>query len=78
MKELKNQIGNEIFRQMSLALTLPLDVPVRPMDAEGLSHKTLRGLTATSRGENELLPQSSSCCLHKVNSATSLYDRYHI
>ena len=35
-KKLKNQVRNEIFRQMSLTLTLPLDVPVRPMDAKGL------------------------------------------
>ena len=35
---LKNQVRNEIFRQMSLTLTLtlPLDVPVRPMNAKGL------------------------------------------
>ena len=36
MKKLKNQVSNEIFRQMSLTLTLPLDVPVCPMDAKGL------------------------------------------
>ena len=30
-------IGYEIFRQMSLTLTLPLDVPVHPMDVKGLS-----------------------------------------
>ena len=34
---MKNQVRNEIFRQMSLTLTLPLDVPVRPMDAKGLT-----------------------------------------
>ena len=34
VKKLKNQVRNEIFRQMSL--TLALDVPVRPMDAKGL------------------------------------------
>ena len=28
---------NEIFRQMSLTLTLLLDVPVSPMDAIGLN-----------------------------------------
>ena len=33
-KKLKNLVRNEIFRQMSL--TLPLDVPVRPMDVKGL------------------------------------------
>ena len=31
-----NQVINEIFRQMTITLTLPLDVPVRPMDAKGL------------------------------------------
>ena len=36
-KKLKDQVRNEIFRQMSLTLTLPLDVPVRPMDAKGLT-----------------------------------------
>ena len=35
MKKLVNQVINEIFRQ--LTLTLELDVPVRPMDAKGLS-----------------------------------------
>ena len=34
---MKNQVRNEIFRQMSLTLTLPLDIPVRPMDAKGLN-----------------------------------------
>ena len=33
---MKNQVRNEIFRQMSLTSTLPLDVLVRPMDAKGL------------------------------------------
>ena len=33
---MKNQVRNEIFRQMSLTLTLTLDVPVRPMDTKGL------------------------------------------
>ena len=32
----KNQVRNEIFRQMSLTLTLPLDIPVHPMDAKRL------------------------------------------
>ena len=32
-----NQVINEIFRQMTITLTLPLDVPVRPMDAKGLN-----------------------------------------
>ena len=36
-EKLENQVRNEIFRQMSLTLTLPLDVPVRPVDAKGLS-----------------------------------------
>ena len=36
MEKLKNQVRNEIFRQMSLTLTYPLDVPVRPIDAKGL------------------------------------------
>ena len=31
-----NQVINEIFRQMTITLTLPLDVPVRPMDEKGL------------------------------------------
>ena len=35
-KKLKNQVRNEIFRQMSLTLTLPLDVTIRPLDAKGL------------------------------------------
>ena len=34
---MKNQVRNEIFRQMSLTLTLPLDVPVSPMDVKGLN-----------------------------------------
>ena len=37
MKKLVNQVINEIFRQMTITLTLALDVPVRPMDAKGLS-----------------------------------------
>ena len=37
MKKLENQVRNEIFRQMSLTSTLALDVPVRPMDAKGLT-----------------------------------------
>ena len=36
MKKLVNQVINEMFRQMTITLTLPLDVPVRPMDAKGL------------------------------------------
>ena len=36
-----NQVINEIFRQMTITLTLPLDVPVRPMDAKGLRMKVL-------------------------------------
>ena len=36
MKKLVNQVINEIFRQMTITLTLPLDVPVRPMEANGL------------------------------------------
>ena len=36
VKKLVNQVINEIFRQMAITLTLPLDVPVRPMDAKGL------------------------------------------
>ena len=35
-EKMKNQVRNEIFRQLSLALTLPLGIPVRPMDAKGL------------------------------------------
>ena len=35
VKKLVNEAINEIFRQ--LTLTLELDVPVRPMDAKGLS-----------------------------------------
>ena len=34
VKKLVNQVINEIFRQMTITLTLP--VPVRPMDAKGL------------------------------------------
>ena len=42
VKKLKNQVRNEIFRQMSLTLTLLLDVLVRPMDAKGLrTHSSL-------------------------------------
>ena len=37
---MKNQVRNEIFRQMSLTLTLPLDVPVRPMDVKGLNTRS--------------------------------------
>ena len=33
----ENQVRNEIFWQMSLTLTLPLDAPVRPIDAKGLT-----------------------------------------
>ena len=36
VKKLKNEVKNEIFRQMSLTSTLALDVPVRPMHAKGL------------------------------------------
>ena len=42
-----NQVINEIFRQMTITLTLPLDVPIRPMDAKGLrvfSHFTPQGV----------------------------------
>ena len=37
VKKLVNQVINEIFRQMTITLTLALDVPVRPMDAKGLN-----------------------------------------
>ena len=37
VKKLKNQIKNEIFRQKSLTLTLPLAMPASPMDAKGLN-----------------------------------------
>ena len=30
-----NQVINEIFKQMTITFTLPLDVPVRPMDTKG-------------------------------------------
>ena len=36
VKKLLNQVINEIFRQMTMTLTLALDVPVRPMDAKRL------------------------------------------
>ena len=36
VKKLVNQVINEIFRQMTITLTLALDVPVRPVDAKGL------------------------------------------
>ena len=36
VKKLKNQDRNEIFRQMSLTLTLTLDIPVCPMDVKEL------------------------------------------
>ena len=39
MEKLKNQLRNEIFRQISLTLTL--DVPVRPMDAKGLNRERM-------------------------------------
>ena len=35
-EKLENQVRNEIFRQMSLTLTLTLDVPIRPVDAKGI------------------------------------------
>ena len=35
-EKLVNQVINEIFRQLTLTLTLELDVPVRPMDAKWL------------------------------------------
>ena len=37
---MKSKVRNEIDRQMSLTLTLPLDVPVRRMDAKGLNKTT--------------------------------------
>ena len=39
VKKLVNQVRNEIFRQMTITitLTLALDVPVRPMDAKRLT-----------------------------------------
>ena len=37
MKKLVTQVINEIFRQITITLTLPLDVLVRPMDAKGLT-----------------------------------------
>ena len=43
VKKLKNQVRNEIFRQMSLTLTLALGVPVRPMDAKGLTLLSVLG-----------------------------------
>ena len=36
MKKGVNQVINEIFTQMTITLTLALDVPVRPMDTKGL------------------------------------------
>ena len=33
MKKLKNLVRNELFRQITLTLTLPLDVPLCRMDA---------------------------------------------
>ena len=36
MKKLVNEVINEIFRQMTITMTLRLDVLVRPMDAKGL------------------------------------------
>ena len=36
VKKLVNQVINEISRQMTITLTLALDVPVRPMDVKGL------------------------------------------
>ena len=44
VKKLVNQVINEIFRQMTVTLTLPLDVPVRPMDAKGLNGGCMRSL----------------------------------
>ena len=37
MKQLVNQVINELFRQLTLTLTLELDVPVRPKDTKGLN-----------------------------------------
>ena len=36
MKKLKNQVRNELFRPLTLTLTLTFDVLVRRMDAKGL------------------------------------------
>ena len=41
MKKLVNEVINEIFRQMTITMTLRLDVPVRPMDAKGLRDRWL-------------------------------------
>ena len=35
-EKMKNQVRKELFRQMTLTLTLMLDIPVRRMDAKGL------------------------------------------
>ena len=46
--------SNEIFRQMSPTLTLPLDVLVRPMDAKGLINThahTLNGISPNMRSD---------------------------
>ena len=34
-----NQVINEIFRQLTLTLTLELDVPVHPMDTKRLKER---------------------------------------
>ena len=50
MKKLVNQVINEIFRQMTITVTLPLDVPVRPMDAKGLNvvvHATITFISSS-------------------------------
>ena len=39
LKTLKNEVRNEIFRQMSLTSTLPLDIPVCPMDTKEIKTK---------------------------------------
>ena len=37
VKKLGNQVINEIFRQITIPFTLPLDVSVRPMDTKWLN-----------------------------------------
>ena len=50
MKKLANQVINEIFRHMTITLTLRFDVPVRPMDAKGLKLQFSRRIV--SKGKN--------------------------
>ena len=63
---MKNQVRNEIFRQISLTLTLPLEILVRPMDAKGLNF-----LLATQIFMSDM--RDESLCLASSISSTLMY-----